>query len=1081
GDAGGTWTSGNTAVASVDAATGAVYGVAAGSTNITYTSTNGCGSARASAPIVVNPLPVAGTITEFAGADTVCSGATLLVSASGDAGGSWSSSDATIASIDAAGNVYAGNTGSATLTYLVTNGCDRDSATYNVRTLALPATAVISGHTTVNVGDTIQLSASVAGGTWSSDITTIATVDPVGVVTGVGDGTTTISYTTTTFCGSAYGLYSVTSSTPRHAPSFDSGAAVHLTVCENAAVTSINSLLATTDIDAGDILTFSILSGASHGTAAMSYVTSSTGVSLVPLTASYTPTTGYSGADAFSVLVSDGTLSDTIMVNVTVNPLPIAGTISGAAGATSVCAGSNLALSTTGDATGAWTSDNTAVALVDGATGSVTGVAAGTANISYIVTNSCGADTATFAITVNALPDAGSITGAQQVCNGNTLALSNTATGGTWSTSDVAVASVDATGNVTSVAAGTAIISYTSTTACGTLVDTQAVTVLVAPVAGTISSSVGATMCASGTTTLTSSGTTGGSWSMTNTAASVDATGLVTATAVTSAILDTAVYIVSNICSSDTAYFTLVIDPAPNAGTIAGGNEVCNGSSLTLTNTVTGGSWSTSDATVASVDAVGNVTTVAAGTAVVTYTSTTFCGTLIDTQLVNVLIAPTAGIISGAAGADSVCASGTLALSTTGTTGGSWSSDNIAVAFVDVATGLVSGIGAGTANISYIVSNICGADTATFTVRILALPDAGAIAGGHDVCNGASLTLTNTATGGVWSSSNAAVASVDATGSVTTVSVGSAIISYTSTTSCGALVDTQLVNVQFAPTAGTITGAGGADSVCAATNLALSTTGTSGGTWSTSDVAVASVNPATGSVFGVTSGIATISYIVSNSCSADTATFDVRVLALPNAGTINGGHEVCTGNTLALSNLVPGGIWSTTNAAIASVDATGTVTPVAAGSAIISYTSTTSCGTQADTQAVTVLVPPTAGTISGAFGSDSACVGTNLSLSTTGTTGGSWSTSNVAIASVNAATGVVRAVSAGVATISYIVANPCSADTAVFNFNALPQPDAGTITGGNSVCFGNTLSLSNTATGGSWSTSNASVASVDNS
>jgi gliding motility-associated-like protein len=55
--------------------------------------------------------------------------------------------------------------------------------------------AQITGASEVNAGSTIQLSHPVAGGTWSSSSTGVATVSSTGLVTGVTAGTTTITYT----------------------------------------------------------------------------------------------------------------------------------------------------------------------------------------------------------------------------------------------------------------------------------------------------------------------------------------------------------------------------------------------------------------------------------------------------------------------------------------------------------------------------------------------------------------------------------------------------------------------------------------------------------------------------------------------------------------------------------------------------------------------------------------------------------------------------------------------------------------------------------------------------------------------
>ncbi len=68
----------------------------------------------------------------------------------------------------------------------------------------------------------------------------------------------------------------------------------------------------------------------------------------------------------------------------------------------------------------------------------------------------------------------------------------------------------------------------------------------------------------------------------------------------------------------------------------------------------------------------------------------------------------------------------------------------------------------------------------------------------------------------------------------------------------------------------------GGTSVCVHYSITL-TAATAGGTWSSSNTAIASVSP-TGVLTGVSLGSVTIQYIVTNSCSSDTATYHVTVL-----------------------------------------------------------------------------------------------------------------------------------------------------------------------------------------------------------
>ncbi|HEY1019922.1 MAG TPA: HYR domain-containing protein, partial [Sediminibacterium sp.] len=78
--------------------------------------------------------------------------------------------------------------------------------------------AAITGNGPLGVGGTITLANATAGGTWSSSVPGVATVNASGVVTGVSAGTTVISYTID--CGTA-ATVTVTVSAPATALKFD--------------------------------------------------------------------------------------------------------------------------------------------------------------------------------------------------------------------------------------------------------------------------------------------------------------------------------------------------------------------------------------------------------------------------------------------------------------------------------------------------------------------------------------------------------------------------------------------------------------------------------------------------------------------------------------------------------------------------------------------------------------------------------------------------------------------------------------------------------------------------------------------
>ena len=81
-----------------------------------------------------------------------------------------------------------------------------------------------------------------------------------------------------------------------------------------------------------------------------------------------------------------------------------------------------------------------------------------------------------------------------------------------------------------------------------------------------------------------------------------------------------------------------------------------------------------------------------------------------------------AGIVSGMA---TLSVGATTLYSSTGITGGSWSSTNSVVASVNSATGLVTALSAGTTNITYTVTSGCGSPVSAF--QTLTVMSSGAI------------------------------------------------------------------------------------------------------------------------------------------------------------------------------------------------------------------------------------------------------------------------------------------------------------------------------------------------------------------
>lgn len=177
-------------------------------------------------------------------------------------------------------------------------------------------------------------------------------------------------------------------------PAFSGAKKQYLTVCENSTGYSLDTILSASDVDAGQTLTWQLSIAPAHGTATVSYSATSTGATLMPSGLLYTPTPGYSGTDTFTVRIDDGITANKTTVYVTVIPFH-SGTI---VGADSVCVTDTVYLSNTTPG-GVWSTSAPGVATIN-SSGRVVGIAAGTCQLSYTISNSCGAVSAVHPLVV---------------------------------------------------------------------------------------------------------------------------------------------------------------------------------------------------------------------------------------------------------------------------------------------------------------------------------------------------------------------------------------------------------------------------------------------------------------------------------------------------------------------------------------------------------------------------------------------------------------------------------------------------------------------------------------------------------
>jgi uncharacterized protein YjdB len=1032
---GGGWSTSNAAIVSVDL-TGVITGNALGTAIIYYTSAAGCVTSKVA---TVNPVPA-----PIGGSSTACTGAaTSLTNAF--LGGGWSSSDNLIATISGAGSLTGISVGTVDITYTLPNTC---FVTTNITVNASPSP--ITGVTNACVGSTSLLSNSTPGGTWNSSNIAAATVDgSTGLVSGIAVGTSTVSYTLGNGCKASV-VFSVNT-----LPTPITGVPV---ICEGASTVLISVPAAgswTTSSPFVAVVSTGVVTGLGAGVATVSYVlgngcfaTKDVTVNAVPPASTGVPVTCIGSTTTLSNAAPGGTWTSSFSLVASVDPLT--GVVTGVAagsvkitytlttgcktltsvsvnslpaaigGVGSVCQGLSTTLtnSTTG---GTWSSQNTGIAIVGSGSGVVVGIAPGTTTISYTVSSTgC---YRTKVATVDPLPAA--IAGTPVTCVGSSVTLTNPTLGGTWSSSNTSIATIGSTtGILTGVALGVVNITYKMSTGCQ-VITPATVNLLPAALVGV------SNVCVGSNTVFTSS-TPGGTWSSSNGAiATVGTDGVIAGVSNGVAFIS---YTMSTSCFVVRAV-TVNGLPSPIAGTIS----LCQGTTSNLSSLTPGGTWTSSTPGIATVGFNnGIVNGLFPGTTTIVYTASTGC-----TSSVIVTVNP---IPVAIAGITNLCLGSTTSL-TSLSPGGAWSTGNPVVATVGAATGVVSGNSLGTAPITYILPTGC---RTSVTVTVSAVP--ANILGVPTLCVGGSTTLYEITAGGTWSSTDNTIATVTSAGIVNGINAGNATISYTLPTGCA---KTLAITVNPEPQPIVETAA-----VCIGTSMTL-TSPTPGGIWVSSFPSRAIIDVSTGVLTGVTSGTSTITYSLPTGCKTYTI---ATVNSLPTA--ITGPLNICSGSSATLTNGVAGGIWSSDNILIATIaPGTGVVTGTGLGADTIRYTLPGSCEAK-----IVVTVTPAPPSIAG---STTTCAG-QTSLLTNAVVGGTWSSSNPAVASIDLGSGLVTAYTAGTANITYTLGVGCSISTGF-----VVNPAASPITGPNEVCMGHSVALYNSASGGDWTSSDPSVASVD--
>ncbi len=865
---GGNWNTSTPAIVNVNSGGVVTGGASGGTSTISYTVVNGCGLYRATK--VVENDPFAGIIR---GNSSVCATSYTTLSTTGDPSGSWNSSDPSTASVDPATGIVTGITaGMVLITYIVTNTC---GTAYTTAPMRVDGPSVgISGSTAVCQGSVITLTGYVPGGTWSSLNTTVATVDPAtGDVTGIGAGTASIDYTATNACGTY---------------SSNAGLRVDVTPTPGA-------ITGAAGVCYGSTTTLSDPTGDAGGT------WSSSNVSIATIDANTGAITAIAPGPASATITYDVSNSCSSPVYVTqtfsVYPLPITGVIFGTP---AICNGTGTTLSDAGGATGGtWSSTNTTVATISTG-GTVSGLTAGTTTISYSVNNTCGTYAATFAMTVDPTPNAGTITGDNTICvSGNNL-LSDSGDPGGWSTDNSSIAYFYVPGYVTGISPGTATVSYSASNSCPAQYATMTMTVYPLANTGTITGT--AALCAASSPYPFSDAAPGGVWSSSNTAiATVTTSGQVTGITTGNATIS---YTVTNVCGPESATLAITVDTTVAAPSILvgglppAGATICAGTTDatgTLVGSPGGGTWSSSNTTLATVvAATGELSGVSGGSCTITYNYTNACGSSMNTFTLTVET-PITPLITPyySQWTHGLCVSSTETYSAT-PPGGVWESDP-SVATVGSTTGTVTGVAFGGTGIIYHTWNSCGSFDTSLAIVVV------------EVMTGLGIMYTTPPT----------------------------------TTICSGTTDTIYASQwSNAPGFGTYAWS------------------TSDATVATVDTGISA---RWGVVTYVGDGVATITYTITNACSVPSIATIPLIAGEPTSPTISPAIAFLTGiGSTATVTLISGGLrasssaWSSSSPFHATVNSSGLVTEQNGGSAIITYSANNKCGTKRATSTFTL-------------------------------------------------------------------------------------------------------------------------------
>lgn len=712
----------------------------------------------------------------------------------------------------------------------------------------------------------------------------------------------------------------------------------------------------------------------------------------------------------------------------------------------------------------------------------------------------CVAARDTLVITFLSNPSVSAITGSTTVCTGQTgRVYSVTNQSGytyNWTVpAGVSITAGQGTNSITTSWSSSAVsgnVSVVATNSCGSVTATLAVAVSSAPstpsVSGpalacvpqsalvyTIAAQSGATYTwtvPSGVTITAGAGTNSitTSWSGAASAGNVSV-------------------VVGNSCGTATGSLAVSVSTLPSTPVISGSTQVCSGATgITYTVSAQSGvsySWTVpGNVTITTGQGTNSITTAWSASAVsgnVSVTVSNSCGTVSGALGVTVSSVPAVPSISGAG---QVCQNTSgVVYSVSAQTGVSYS--------WTIPTGVTITSGQGTnsitttwgstavaGNVTAVVSNSCGSQTATRAVTVLTAPAAPTISGATQVCQGATgITYSVSAQSGVtytWSvPSGTTITSGQGTNSITTTwssSAAGGAISISVANSCSTRTASLNVTTLLLPVVPVVTGV---SAVCpGATGVTFSIPAQTGVTYSWTVPAGVTITAGQGSTSisttwssGAVSGNVVVS--LTNSCGSVNATKSVTVNSAPTTPVISGPISACNGLTGVVYSVVaqsgvtyawtvPAGVSITAGQGSNSITTSWGSTAVTGN---VGVTLSNSCGSSSATLNVTVTNGLVIGSITGQTPICRPASGLVYSVNNQAGTTYTWTVpTGVTITSGQGTNAITTSWSstAVTGTISVSASGACgaaSANLSVTVRTALPTTP-GTVAGNTSACRG---------------------------